>query len=87
MGMETTTLIINGIEWRHLKSNEAASNRMAAPNKSGIKWMEVRCKNCNHEWKAKDSYEIGCFYEVANEVILECPRCGTAHRIQREQLD
>ena len=87
MGMETATLIINRIEWRYLKSNEVVSNRMAAPNKSGIKWMEVRCKNCNHEWKAKDGYEVGGFYEMANEVILDCPRCDTAHRIQREQLD
>jgi len=55
--------------------------------KSGIKWMEVRCKNCNHEWKAKDDYEVGGFYEVANEVILDCPQCGTSHKIQRGQLD
>jgi len=91
MGMETATLIINRVEWRYLKPNEIGSNRMAAPNKSGIKWMEVRCKNCNHEWKAKDIYEVGGFYEVANEVanevILDCPRCGTAHRIPREQFD
>ncbi|MGB7933316.1 MAG: hypothetical protein WCH04_14010 [Gammaproteobacteria bacterium] len=87
MAMETATLIIKRIEWRYLKSNEVTSNRMAALNKADIKWMDVRCKNCNHEWKAKDSYEIGCFYEVANEVILDCPQCGTIHRIPREQLD
>jgi len=87
MGMETATLIINRIEWRYLKSNEVASNRMAAPNKPCIKRMEVKCKNCSHEWKSRDSYEVGGFYEMANEVILDCPRCSTTHRIRREQLD
>ena len=60
---------------------------MTELNKSGIKWMEVHCKNCNHEWKTKDTYDIGSFYEVANEVILDCPQCGTTHRIPLEQLD
>ena len=87
MGMETATLVIKRIEWRYLKQDEAASNRMPGPMKSCIKWMEVRCKNCNHEWKAKNSYEVGGFYEVANEVILDCPQCGTSHKIQRRQLD
>jgi len=61
MGMETATLISNRIEWRCLKPDGVASNRMPAPMKAGIKWMEVRCKNCNQGWKAKDSYEVGGF--------------------------
>ena len=84
---ETKSLIIEQIEWQYQKSTEATSTRQPARNKTGIKWMKVRCKNCNHEWKTKDSYEIGSFYEVANELILDCPRCSTTHTIQRKVLD
>ena len=37
MGMETATLISNRIEWRCLKPDKVASNRMPAPMKAGIK--------------------------------------------------
>ena len=87
MVMETETFIIKRIEWRLQKSNEGTTNRIATPYNAGIKWMEVKCKNCQHEWKAKDSYEIGCIYEIANQVIFDCPRCSKSHRIRREQLD
>jgi RNase P subunit RPR2 len=82
---ETKSLIIEQIEWQYQKSTDSHSQQ--ALMKSRIKWMKVRCKNCNHKWKAKDSYEIGSFYEVANDVILDCPQCGATHRIPEEQLD
>jgi hypothetical protein len=82
---ETVSLVIEQIEWQYRKSTDAPHQQTLM--NTGIKWMEVRCKNCNHEWKAKDSYEVGGFYEMANEVILDCPQCGTSHKIQRGQLD
>ena len=82
---ETESLIIERIEWQYRKSSDASHQQTLA--NTVIKWMKVRCKNCNHQWKAKDSYEVGCFYEVANEVILDCPRCGTTHRIALEHFN
>ena len=58
MGMETASLIINRIDWRYLKPNEVTSHGMAAPIKSSIKWMEVKCKNCQHEWKTYEGDQV-----------------------------
>ena len=82
---ETKSLLIEHIEWQYRKSSDA-SHQQTLVN-TGIKWMKVRCKNCNHEWKAKDTYDIGGIYEMYDEVILDCPQCGTTHRIHRQQLD
>jgi ribosomal protein S27E len=87
MAMETATLIINRIDWRYLKPNEVTSHGMAAPIKSSIKWMEVKCKNCQHEWKSYEGNQVGCFQDVDSEMDIDCPRCSTTHKIPRARLD
>ena len=61
MGMETATLIINQIEWQYQKSNEPTPDRQPSLKKVGIKSMEVKCKNCGHQWSTRKGYKSGDF--------------------------
>ena len=86
MAKETETLVIKWVDWQYKKPTEITPHRQGALVLSGIRLMELRCKNCNHEWKAKEGYDVGCFREVAGEVILDCSSCSTTHRIPRERF-
>jgi ssDNA-binding Zn-finger/Zn-ribbon topoisomerase 1 len=87
MGMETSTLIINQIEWQYQKSNELTPDRQPSLKKVGIKSMEVKCKKCGHEWNTRKGYNSGDFNLEIGHAVLDCPICSTTHTVTSKELN
>ena len=83
---ETSSLLIKRIVSQHQKPTDQTNHHQAALVFTGIKLMDVQCKNCNHKWEAREGYDVGYFREVAGVVILDCPICSKTHRIPRVQF-
>jgi ssDNA-binding Zn-finger/Zn-ribbon topoisomerase 1 len=87
MGTETATLIIKRVEWQYQKSTVSATDRQQSLKKVGIKSMEVKCKNCGHEWNTRKGYKSGDFNLEIGTAVVDCPICRTTHTVTSKELN
>jgi hypothetical protein len=77
---------VSSVEWRYQASKAlGAGLQPRPPIRSGVEAMDVICKSCQHDWKAR-RVGVGSFLPNVDYVHLKCPECGQEADLPNSEL-